>query len=231
MDAIVLCGGKGTRLASVVSDVPKPLALVNGRPFLDYLLTHLISSGLITRIILATGHMADKVAAHYGDSFQGIPIAYSEETEPLGTGGAILLAIQRYQLQAPCFALNGDSFVNADLIALKERGSQPGCKFALTVFQVENAAAFGTVTLEGERITSFLEKTGETKPGLINAGVYYLDPQYLLQKHWASKTVSLEYEMAPLLQKENVICGMQSGDVFIDIGTPATYALSEHILR
>ena len=92
MDAVILVGGKGTRLATVVNDVPKPLAPVHGRPFLDYVLDYLQASGQVSRFILATGHMADKVEAHYGASYRGIDIVYSREHTPLGTGGALLNA-------------------------------------------------------------------------------------------------------------------------------------------
>ena len=92
MDAIILCGGLGTRLAPVVSTLPKSLAPVAGRPFLDYLLAWLRSTGIVDRVILATGHLAGSIDQHYGADFEGLPLRFSREEHPLGTGGALLLA-------------------------------------------------------------------------------------------------------------------------------------------
>ena len=108
MDAIVLCGGRGTRLASVVSDVPKPLASVAGRPFLDYVLSSLEDSGIVSRVILATGHLGEAIEARYARRFGAMPIAYSRETIPMGTGGAVMLALRSYSVSSPFLILNGD---------------------------------------------------------------------------------------------------------------------------
>src|SRR5436853_646253 len=93
VDAIILCGRRGTRLATVVSDVPKPLALVSGRPFLDYILEHLAASGLVRRAVLAIGHMAEQIVAHYAQCQPALPISIVRESEPLGTAGALINAL------------------------------------------------------------------------------------------------------------------------------------------
>src|SRR5881296_2545913 len=108
VDAIILCGGRGTRLATVVSSVPKPLALVSGRPFLDYILDHLAASGLVRRAVLAIGHMAERIVEHYGQCRPPLPVSFVHETEPLGTGGALVIALPA-TASDPVLGLNGDS--------------------------------------------------------------------------------------------------------------------------
>lgn len=224
MDAIVLCGGKGTRLATVVNEVPKPLAPVGGRPFLDYLLSYLDQSGIVARVILATGHMAAKVEAHYGHRFCNLPIVYSPEEMPLGTGGAVVKAMRRFHVQAPFLILNGDSFVDADLAALSRLLNDSHAGMAMTLYQVDDAARFGTVAWDGIRVTSFIEKTGRGEPGLINAGIYAATPEAFGTWIQSEGFVSLEQTVLPELVGLGSVTAIQSGGRFIDIGLPETYA-------
>lgn len=224
MDAIVLCGGKGTRLASVVSDVPKPLAPVSGRPFLDYVLAYLERSGLVGRVILATGHLAQKVEAHYGERFGRLALCHNPESVPLGTGGAVFQAARRHGLDGPFFILNGDSFVDADLAALARLQEESNAAVALTVFGVDDAARFGTVVLAGKRVSGFVEKTGRHEPGLINAGIYVASSSALGEWLHRDGFVSLEQEVLPALVERGSVSAMKSGERFIDIGLPETYA-------
>ena len=231
MDAIVLCGGKGTRLASVVSDVPKPLAPVGGRPFLDYVLNYLVQSGQVTRAILATGHLAQTVVSTYGRRFGPLAVDYSEEQVPLGTGGAVLQALRRFELTAPFFVLNGDSFVDADLRALAERLAAPDTKVALSLYHVADASRFGTVTCDGDRVTRFAEKQGKAEPGWINAGIYALRADALTDWKDDSGRVSLEEQMLPGLAARRAAAALQTGTRFIDIGLPETYASATAFFR
>lgn len=220
----MLCGGKGTRLASVVSDVPKPLAPIGGRPFLDYLLSYLGSSGVVSRVILATGHLADKVEAHYGTSLRNLPVTYSPEVEPLGTGGAVFQAMRRFRIVTPFLILNGDSFVDADVVALIRLLDSRRTGMALTLYQVDDAARFGTVAWDGDRVTGFFEKTGRAEPGLINAGIYAAHPDTFADWAQLDGFISLEQMVLPELVKHGSVSAIQSGTRFIDIGLPETYA-------
>lgn len=224
MDAIVLCGGKGTRLASVITDVPKPLAPIGGRPFLDYLLHYLKNTAVISRIILATGYLAPKVEAHYGASFCDLPIVYSVEEEPLGTGGAIFQAMRSFNIEEPFFILNGDSFVDVDLNKLLELLNIQQQGMALTLYDVDDAARFGTVACDDERVTGFFEKTGRMEPGLINAGIYAVHPETFDHWKWTRGFISLEQTVLPELVKRGLVSAIKSGTRFIDIGLPETYA-------
>ncbi len=227
MDAIVLCGGRGTRLAQVVSAVPKPLAPVGGRPFLDFLLSYLNQSKLISRAVLATGHLATKVEAHYGTRFCDLEIAYSAEAEPLGTGGAVLQAIRRFDMAGPFLILNGDSFVDADLAALMKLLDLECFDFAMNLFHVKDASCFGTVEWDGLRVTGFSEKNGRAEPGLINAGIYGATRKAF--KHWrhTGGFISLEQLVIPELVRRGAVGAIQSGQRFLDIGLPESYAGAE----
>ena len=224
MDAIVLCGGKGTRLASVVSDVPKPLALVSGRPFLDRVLSHLAGSGLVSRIILASGHLSHRVASAYGETFDGIPIWCSAEEVPLGTGGGILQATRRFGVVLPFFALNGDSFCDVDLKAQLGMLSTTGAGLVAAIHHVPDASRYGTLTVRGDWVTSFVEKGESTSDGWINAGVYAVDPIALVPWENMSGAVSMEQEILPALVNQHQLAAIRSGTKFIDIGLPETYA-------
>lgn len=231
MDAIVLCGGKGTRLASVVSNVPKPLASVNGRPFLDYLLTYLASSGLVSRVILATGFLAEKIESHYGDSFASMPVVYSREIASLGTAGAVMLALRSYSVSAQFLILNGDSFIDADLNALVSSLSEPDAVFSLSLYEAYDVARFGTVLTDGIRVTNFVEKAGYHIKGLINAGVYAAKHDCFDQWLAVQGSVSLEQEIFPLLVQQGSVIGVQTGQYFIDIGLPETYSAASSFFQ
>lgn len=224
MDAILLCGGKGTRLASVVSDVPKPLARVDGRPFLDHLLALLRASALVDRVILASGHLAERLLAHYGEHFEDLPLVHSREDSPLGTGGALLLALRRHGDGGPVLVLNGDSYLDADLAALHALLARPGCDLAMAVHAVADAARFGTVVLDDDRVLGFHEKRGRAEPGLINAGIYALRPTALAAWQDHPGALSLETTVLPALVAQGRVAALRTGTRFIDIGLPETYA-------
>ena len=224
MDAIILCGGLGTRLAPVVSTLPKSLAPVAGRPFLDYLLAWLRSTGIVDRVILATGHLAGSIDQHYGADFEGLPLCFSREEHPLGTGGALLLALARHGSGRPVLVLNGDSFVDADLPALARQLDAGAYDLVMTAFAVDDAARFGTLTLSGDRVTAFHEKRGIPTPGHINAGIYAARPEAF--DAWAGHPgpLSLEQVVLPALVAAGRVGALCSGTRFIDIGLPETYA-------
>jgi D-glycero-alpha-D-manno-heptose 1-phosphate guanylyltransferase len=225
MDAVILCGGKGTRLASVVSDLPKPLAPVAGRPFLDYVLDYLLNTRSVRRIVLATGHLADKVEKQYGSTYCGIPVVYSREETPLGTGGAVLNALRQHSLSDPFLLLNGDSFIDADLNDLLAAHTSNAARLTMALHEVADSGRFGTVELSGSKVTAFLEKTGLTTRGLINSGVYLLNLSTLSAWENRGEAFSLEVDMIPALLGAQDVYGVKSGKRFIDIGLPDTYAM------
>jgi D-glycero-alpha-D-manno-heptose 1-phosphate guanylyltransferase len=176
MEAIVLAGGLGTRLASRLRGLPKPMAPVAGRPFLEILLTQLRRSGC-TRALLSVGHQHTVIQDHFGTSFHGMPIEYVVESVPLGTGGAIRLALAQAREES-VLVLNGDTFLDADYAAMMRFHAaefHAGCGAAVTLAVVhrDDVGRYGGVTIEGQRIVSFQEK-GHSGPGWISAGTYVL---------------------------------------------------------
>jgi D-glycero-alpha-D-manno-heptose 1-phosphate guanylyltransferase len=171
MEALVLAGGFGTRLQAVLPDVPKPMAPIGGKPFLEFLLGYLTRFP-ITRFILCTGYKHDIIEKHFGTAFKNIPITYSVEKEPLGTGGAILQAIPVIHEQN-CLILNGDTFFEIDIGRFFRNHVQSNSVFSIALKTMKNFDRYGTVKRVGSRIVAFEEKRFRTA-GEINGGVYIL---------------------------------------------------------
>ena len=225
--AVLLVGGLGTRLRTVVTSAPKPLAPVGNRPFLELLIRQLGSQG-IRSLIMCTGYLADQIESEFGKgSGLGVTIEYSKEPEALGTAGAVKFA-ERFLQGAPDFlVMNGDSFLELDLNQLIQLHRTHGGLATMAVVSVENAGRYGTVHLDSDnKVTAFCEKTGSDSPGLINAGVYVFSPAIL--GLIPAGPVSLEKDIFPKLLGEEVYASREQG-VFIDIGTPADYAHAQEL--
>jgi NDP-sugar pyrophosphorylase family protein len=225
--ALVLCGGFGTRLRSVLGTLPKVLAPIAGRPFLAYQLSFLRGQGL-TDVVLCTGHAADQVEACCGDgSHWGLRLRYSREPRPLGTAGALKHA-QSLIGSNPFLVLNGDTFVGADLARLVRDHTASDAALTLAVAEVADLARFGAVTLDPDgRVTAFGEK-GRSGPGRINAGIYAADAA-VLGRIPSGGAVSLEYDVFPALVGKGLRGTTISGP-FLDIGTEETYHQAEAFL-
>lgn len=225
MEAIVLAGGFGTRLRQVVADVPKPMAPVAGRPFLEILLKSLSQKGL-SRVVFSLGFMAEKISDHFGSRFSGMDIAYVVEDTPLGTGGATRLAATACT-QDHVFVFNGDTFLDLE-VDLLERQWQAKRHPIVVGRQVPDTTRYGRLVVDGDRITSFAEK-GIAGPGLINAGCYVLATDALAQFP-VNQPFSIETEyLIPEVARATVEVFMTES-VFIDIGIPEDYALAQTLL-
>ena len=213
----VLCGGQGTRLRSVVSDRPKSMALISGTPFLQLLLARLRSQG-VDDVVLGTGYMAEKIERYFADGKQfALRIRYSREHEPLGTGGALKLA--ESLISDPVLVLNGDSYVEWNLVPVLELFKTKGADLVILLQAVSDVTRYGSVTLDQDgRVTQFVEKGVAVGPGLINAGVYLLRKQ-IVRNLPAGTAISLEREVFPRLLDRRVY-GLISTGLFIDIGMP-----------
>ncbi len=227
--AIILAGGFGTRLATVVSDVPKPMAPVAGRPFLERLLDRLIVQG-ISQVVLAVGYKREIIQNHFGARYKNLEVRYSVESEPLGTGGALRQAFDEAGLDQ-AFALNGDTFCSASLPALAAAHSQAARAATLTLVRVEDAGRFGAVQLDGAgRIAAFSEKNPEPRPGLINAGIYVLERRVF---DLAPPGAKFSFEQA-VLQTHAATAGfaghVAEDSLFIDIGVPEDYRRAQSLL-
>lgn len=222
--AVILAGGFGTRFQSVVSDKPKVLAEVSGKPFLVYLLEQISSAG-IRKVVFCTGYMAEKIQNRLGDTYGPLHILYSREDEPLGTGGALRLALP-YLSSDTVLVMNGDSYTDIDLGSYVNWFFQKDCEAALLLTRVLDTSRYGSVTIsEDENITAFNEKRTSSGVGWINAGVYLMRKSVIASIP-AGQSYSLEYELFPSLVGKKLY-GFCSEGRFIDIGTPESYAVTE----
>jgi len=219
MEAIVLAGGLGTRLASRLHGLPKPMAPVAGRPFLEILLTQLRRSGC-TRVLLSVGHQHTVIQDHFGASFHGLEIDYVVESVPLGTGGAIRLALAQAREES-VLVLNGDTFLDADYAAMLRFHASEGAAVTLAVVHCDDVSRYGGVTIEDQRIVGFQEK-GSSGSGWISAGTYVLArnlawPSALPEK-FSIETDFFMPEVARLRPAAYRVDGF-----FLDIGIPEDY--------
>lgn len=227
MEAIILAGGLGKRLKSVVTDVPKPMAPVAGRPFLAILLEHLSKQGF-TSAILSVGYKYEIIVAEFGEHFQGIKIRYAIEEEPLGTGGAIKIAM-KLATEQQVFVLNGDTFVDVDYREMLDSHLACGSKLTVSTINVDDSNRYGSLLVHGQTITGFLEK-GVVGPGLINAGVYIMASD-LFDGMILPKVFSFEQEI--LMGKVGELHPHAFWTVgrFIDIGIPQDYERAQKSLK
>ena len=227
-DVLILAGGRGTRLAAAVPDCPKVLAAVNGRPFLTFLLEALDRAGL-RRAILCTGWQAAQVEQTLGSRYAGISLAYSPEPAPLGTAGALRLALAQVHAET-VLILNGDSFVDVDHGAALAwfRSTRP--RLGLVLAWVPDTRRFGRVETAGDGIVlRFEEKGGPAAAGYINAGVY-LTSAATLETIPAGVPYSLETQWLPSFAPGS-LRGLPCHGRFIDIGTPASYRAAAEFFR
>ncbi len=221
MQAVLLAGGLGTRLRSVVNDRPKPMALIGGMPFMEYVVRELNKHG-INEIIFAVGYKGSMVEEYFGDgSSLGIKVSYAYEEELLGTAGAIKNA-GRLVTEDRFFVLNADTFYQIDYSRLKSMSIEQDLDMALVLREVSDVSRYGQALLEGDKLIAFDEKTEEKKQGTINGGVYLMK-RSLLEEIPEGK-VSLEHEMIPKwLKEERKLGGIVNDGYFIDIGVPEDY--------
>lgn len=218
-EAIILAGGKGTRLQSVVSQVPKPMALIGDQPFLSLLLKYLQKQG-IERVVLSVGYMYEKIQEAYGNEFNGISISYSIEDEPLGTGGAIAKAMS-FTKSENILVLNGDSFIKFDLAEICNNIPHAENQSLLVLKEMYKVDRYGSVVLEDNVISDFEEKQYK-ETALINAGVYILNRNVFNGKGLPEK-FSFEKDFLEKEVKNKSLFGIVINGYFIDIGIPEDY--------
>lgn len=219
--ALILAGGLGTRLRSVVSDRPKPMAEVKGRPILEYLIKYFASQG-IKDFILSVGYMAKMVISHFGDGKKlGVKIEYCEEKNELGTGGALINA--KEMLSDPVIVTNGDTILELDLQRLIKFHEEKKSDWTMTVIKIKHTSldlVGRMVTDEDGRITAFDQSgVGEW----VNGGVYCISSKILAGINLTAP-FSLEKDLLPeLLRKKAKIYTFKTSGFFTDIGTPQSY--------
>jgi len=226
--AVILSGGLGTRLRSVVLGRPKVLSEVNSRPFIAYLLDQLSLAG-VKKVVLCTGYLGEQVKATFGEYYKDITLLYSQERITLGTGGALKLALPLLKSE-PVLVLNGDSFCQADFVNFLNQHITKKATASLLLAEVPDFSRYGSVrmSMNGE-ITSFEEKSRKAGHGLINAGVYLLNNTFL-ESIPVNINISLEHEMFPLWINKGLY-GFQNKGNFLDIGIPQDYAAAGRFFK
>lgn len=228
IDCIILAGGMGTRLRSVVADRPKPLALIDGVPFLALLLHTLATSGLVRKAVLAVGYKADAIVDFIFSHSLPFPVEFSREEEPLGTGGAVKKALEKTET-ADVLVLNGDSYFEFSLEEFLLQHRRDGLDATLVYTHVDDASRFGRLEIDLSKVKAFQEKTDRNEPGFINAGVY-LFKRTLFEGFSLPQQFSLERDLFPQLIPMGMGAFCADG-VFIDIGTPNSYLEAQTILQ
>lgn len=226
MKVIILAGGLGTRLRTVVKDVPKPMAEIDGTPFLEILMDNMVQYGA-DEFVLCVSYMREKISSYFGASYKGCPVRYSIEEEPLGTGGAIKQAFDLFGLDE-AIVINGDSFIKMDYADFYKKNC--GQILSIALKYMDNASRYGLVETQGDYILRFNEKSTEAKSGLINAGIYLIN-KALWQ--YAPKEAKFSFEKDVLEKYIGKIKASfyQTEDYFIDIGVPESYAQANRELK
>ena len=220
--AIILAGGMGTRLKTIISDLPKPMAPIMNVPFLTYQLNYLKHFG-IKKVIFSVGYLSEKIIAHYNQSFENISIEYSIEKNPLGTGGGIRMAMSNLN-EDLVLILNGDSFFDLNLEQFYNLHLEQKSDFSLALRYVNNSERYGNIEFNSSnQITSFIEKNQLNQSGYINAGVYILSKKLYLQNTKPDINFSIEKDFFEKQLNQLIIKGFEFKDYFIDIGIPEDY--------
>lgn len=217
MEAVVLAGGLGMRLRAAVSDVPKPMAPVQGRPFLERLLDYWIGQG-VRRAILAVGYMHDTIRRHFGEQYRGCAIAYSIEQQPLGTGGALVQAVPLVE-EKTFLVLNGDTYFAVPLATLSDFHRQQGADVSLSLFPSDNPRYTGIALGPDGRVTSF------SGPGAANGGVFIFERAAAARL--PAGLSSLEKDLLPRIGS---VYGRVFDVPFVDIGLPEDWRAAANII-
>lgn len=229
MKALLLVGGKATRLRPLSLTRPKCLFPLAGKPIIDHILEGLSKAG-VTEAILAVNNLADRIEEYLGPEKYGVKLSYNLEEEPLGTGGPIKLA-EKHLLEDSFLVLNGDILSFIDYAELMDRHEQEGCIASITLKQVDDPSRYGVVRFgDNDRILEFIEKPEKDAPSnWINAGCYALSPN-IFEYIPPHRKVSIEREVYPVLSSMEQLHGYRYTGKWIDIGVPADYLKADKML-
>ena len=230
-EAIILAGGLGTRLQSVIQNIPKPMAPVGGRPFLEYLLDYWRAQG-ITRFILSVGHLAEVIQSHFGDRYHNCIVHYVVEAQPLGTGGSIRQVLNQITLQQNrVILINGDTWFTVDLLKLVQDADRAdNLPITIALKQLYKNDRYGSVEIdEHNRIKQFFAHAADG--AFINGGCYLLDvPTVTTSLQDYPDKFSLERDFLEVMANNGKVGASIQDSVFLDIGVPADYQRAEHII-
>lgn len=222
--AVVLAGGFGTRLSSVVGTKPKMLAPVSGKPFLSYILDQIHSFNL-KKIVLCTGYLHNQLIDYYGHEYRSIPITYCHETVALGTGGAVRNTLP-WLSEGPFLIMNGDSYCDFDFIEFEVFHSVTNAEVSMLLVEERQNHRGGLVTMgDDDKVISFKEKEASVMTSLVNAGIYIMN-KTVIRSIPVKTPCSLENDFFPTIINKSLY-GMVTGNPMIDIGTPESYSSAQ----
>ena len=225
-DIVILCGGIGSRLSTIVNDRPKPMAKINQHPFLDILIDHFAGFGL-RRFVLCTGHMSEVIQEYYNKKSSALEFVFSNEQRPLGTAGCIKNAQKLIQSNS-FFVANGDSFCPVNLFEFYNFHLSKHSLMTMAVTESEETENGGLVRFDNsQKIVSFEEKKIKSQKGYINSGIYLFQKNILSLIPEQTK-YSLEYNLFPKLTNQNSFAFI-SPEKLIDIGTPERYRQAKRL--
>jgi D-glycero-alpha-D-manno-heptose 1-phosphate guanylyltransferase len=220
-EAVILAGGMGSRLKTVVNDRPKPMALINNKPFLYYLLSNLKKEGF-QHIILAVGFKHEIISDFFGNSFKEMDISYAIEEKPLGTGGGILNAL-KYAREKRTFILNGDTYFPVPFGEMEKLADKKVSDLVIALRKLNDVSRYGTISVDSQkRVVEFIEKTNNKEPGLINGGIYLIKNSSFLALPFPEK-FSFEEDFMMTKFNEKQFFGIPFNSYFLDIGIPESY--------
>ena len=228
-EAVILAGGFGTRLKSLVKEVPKSMALINGKPFLEFQLNYLLKFG-INKIVFSVGYKNEFIQSYFGSRFKTIAISYAIENEPLGTGGGIKNALKNIEGNE-AYVLNGDTMFEVDLLEYYNFHKKKDSKLSLSLRFLEDVSRFGSVETDSEnRITGFYEKNFVKSSGYINGGIYIINRCFYENLNLGTK-FSIEHDCFEKIYKTEKLFGFRCDDYFLDIGIPDDFNKAQYEFR
>ena len=220
--AYILAGGYGKRLKKVVPNLPKPMAIIEKKPFLEYLLDYWIDEG-VTKFIISVGYLKDIIIKHFGNKYKNIPIEYFVEKSPLGTGGGLIFISN--QLSDPFIVLNGDTFFEVSLKELLMFKKKNKIGFVMNLFETSERDRYGIVDIKKKIWVESIDQLKKNKKGWANGGVYLINPDVFKKSNFKSGVAySLERDIIPyLISLGNIVGGNKQKKKFLDIGIPKDY--------
>ena len=231
ISALVLAGGLGTRLRSAVPDLPKPMAPINGRPFLEYLLDYWINQG-VDRFVLSVGYRHEIITEHFGNKYKEAKIEYVIEKTLLGTGGGFLLGTQKFGKDEPFLVLNGDTFFAVNMKELIDFATANKTDWCFSLFRSHERGRYMGLEISPVGAITSLNSDASQISCLSNGGVYWVTPRVQADEKMSFlKKISLEADLFPAyIASGQRLFGLEFSKTFIDIGVPSDYLRASTIL-
>ena len=229
--AVILAGGLGTRLRSAVPDLPKPMAPINGRPFLEHQLNYWIDQG-IDHFVLSVGHRHDVILNHFGKTYKSAHIEYAIETSPLGTGGGMMFASAHIDINESFLLLNGDTYFAVELKKLIDFSLIHNADWGFSLFRAQEDDRYTGLDVDPHGQIRSLKSGNLCKSGgLVNGGFYWVNGKTLDRIKWSvDKNTSLEDDILPSVSVSgHRLFGLEFPGTFIDIGVPSDFLRAQHL--